>query len=288
MIRLLSILIGLGFTVVVMWAFLVGAYTAATEGLGEETVEYAFHEESHAPDGGFTFSGPLGKFDNQQLQRGFQVYQQVCSSCHGLKFVAIRDLEQLGYNGAELKAIAAAMQVPGINPDTGEISLVSGKPTDYFPSPYESTLQAALANNNAVPPDLSLITKARPNGSAYIYSLLTGYRDEVPTEITAAYPDFEKPEGLYFNQYFPNLNIAMAPPLTMDGQITYGEGNPEATKEQMAVDVAAFLTWTAEPSMVKRKQTGWWVVLFLIFATVLAYLSKKQIWSNAKPKKRED
>lgn len=290
MIRLFGILIGLGFTVVVVFALLSGIgpafSTLAKHGqFVEPTAEYTFHEESRAPEGGFSFSGPLGKFDRQQLQRGFQVYKEVCASCHSLKFVAARDLTQLGYSDAEVKAIAAELRVPGINPDTGESTLVPGKPTDYFPSPYENAVQAALANNNANPPDLSLITKARKNGSEYVYSLLTGYGEGVPEEVTAEFPEFEIPETSYYNPYFHSLGIAMAPPLMIDEQVSYGEGNPPATREQMAADVAAFLTWTAEPTMEKRKQTGWWVVLFLIFATILAYFSKKQIWSNAKPRK---
>ena len=286
MIRLISILVGLGFTFVVMIAFVSGAYTAATEGLGEETAEHAFHADSHAPDGGFSFSGPVGKFDRQQLQRGFQVYKEVCSSCHSLKYVSFRNLSELGYSEAEVKAIAADMVVPGIDPDTGEATTRPGVPTDAFPSPYPNAVAAAAANNNAIPPDLSLMTKARPNGSAYVYSLLTGY-SAIKPELKAEFSEFETPEGLHFNEYFPNLNIAMAPPITADGQVTYGEGNPEPTIRQMSADVSAFLSWTAEPTMEKRKQTGWFVVLFLLFATILAWFSKKQVWASVKPKKRE-
>ena len=287
MIRLIAILIGLGFTLVVSIALVVGLYTVATEGLGEEKVEYAWHAESEAPMGGFTFAGPFGTYDNQQLQRGFQVYTEVCASCHSMKYVAFRNMADLGYTEAEVKAIAAAAQVPGIDPNTGEDTFRPGLPTDTFPSPYPNDVAAAAANNNAIPPDLSLITKARPNGSEYVYSLLTGY-SPIPDELNAEFPDFETPDGLYFNRYFPNLNIAMAPPITQDGQVTYAPGNPEPTIRQMSADVAAFLTWAGEPTMEKRKQTGLFVIIFLIFATVLAYMAKKQVWADAVPHKRKD
>ncbi len=287
MIRLIAILIGLGFTFVVMIAFGTGAWTAATEGLGEKSAEYAFHEKPHAPEGGFSFSGPLGRWDEAQLQRGYQVYKEVCAACHGLKYVAFRDLAQIGYTEGQVKALAAEWTVPGIDPDTGETNTRPGLPTDYFPSPYPNNVAAAAANNNAIPPDLSLITKARANGSEYIYSLLTGY-GPAPAELTARYPEFETPPGLHFNRYFPNLNLAMAPPLAANGQVTYADGSPEPTIEQMSHDVAAFLTWTGEPKLEQRRQTGVAVIVFLLFATVLAYLSKQQIWSAVKPRRRED
>lgn len=286
MIRIIGILAGLFFTVAVLWSFGVGAFTAATEGLGEETAEHAFHLEAHGPEGGFAHEGPFGKWDVAQLQRGLKVYQEVCAACHSLKFVAFRDLAALGYTEAEIKALAAQFQVPGIDPDTGEAIFRAGGATDYFPSPYPNAVAAAAANNNAIPPDLSLITKARHHGPEYVYSLLTGY-SEVPGELREEFPEFSTPEGLYFNPYFPNLNLAMAPPLTSDGQVTYAAGQPEPTIRQMAEDVSAFLTWTAEPKMVERKSTGWPVLGFLLFATILAFLAKKQIWSAVK-RRRED
>lgn len=282
MIRLLGILTGLFFTAAVMWSFVTGAFVAATEGLGEETAEHKFYEHPRELD--ISSNGIFGTFDTAQLQRGYQVYKEVCAACHSLKYVAIRDLAQLGYNEAQIKAEAATFQVPGIDPDTGEVTTRPGLPTDYFPSPYPNTVAAAAANNNAVPPDLSLITKARHDGVPYVHSLLTGY-SRPPASIAKEFPDFSTPPGLYFNKYFPNLNIAMAPPLTSNGQVTYAPGNPEPTIDQMATDVAAFLQWTAEPTLVKRRQTGFAVIGFLLFATILAYLSKKQIWAAVKPKK---
>ena len=276
-VRLVAILVGLGFTVAVLWGFLVGAYNAATE-------EPAKHLPYEKPmDLAWTFDGPFGKWDQAQLQRGLKVYDEVCAACHSLKFVAFRDLEQLGYSEGQIKAYAAAKQVPGIDPNTGEANMRPGLPTDYFPSPYPNNVAAAAANNNAIPPDLSLITKARGNGTNYVASLLVGYGPP-SEELLAEHPEAAPGPGLHHNKYFPNLNLAMAPPLTSAGQVTYDDGT-EATVGQMATDVAAFLTWTAEPTLIKRKQTGWPVLIFLLFATVLAYMSKKQIWSAVKPKK---
>lgn len=282
MIRLVGILVGLGFTFVVLLAFVTGAYTAATEEVAE-TAEHAFHEAPHAPDAGFSFDGAFGTWDYAQLQRGYQVYKEVCSACHSLNYVALRDLSQLGYSENQVKAEAASYQVPGINPDTGEATTREGLPTDYFPSPYPNDVAARAANNNAIPPDLSLMAKARGDGSNYIYSLLTGY-EEVPDALLEEFPDAAPGAGLYYNPYFANLNLAMAPPLTTDGQVTFADGT-EATIPQMAQDVAAFLTWTAEPKLIKRKQTGWPVLGFLLFATILAWLAKKQIWAGVKPRK---
>ena len=287
MIRPISILVGLGFSVAVLWAFGNGAYVAMTEGMGTETAEHAIHEKPHAPEGGFSFEGPLGKFDRAQLQRGFQVYKEVCSACHSLNYVALRDLHDIGFNEAEVKALAASFQVPGIDPNTGEATTRPGLPTDKFPSPYPNEVAARAANNNAIPPDLSLMTKARANGSHYVYSLLTGYGEPADPEVLAEFPKFETGAGLYFNKYFSNVNIAMAPPLTANGQVTYAEGNPEPTIQQMSADVAAFLTWTAEPKLEERRKTGFWFLGFMIFATILAYLSKKQVWAGLKTDRKD-
>ncbi|MGB7408283.1 MAG: cytochrome c1 [Pontixanthobacter sp.] len=283
MIRIGGILLGIGFTIVVLFSFITGAYNWATEEK-QTSAEYVFYK---APkDVGFPFDGALAKWDLAQLQRGYQVYKEVCAACHGMKFVAFRDFAEIGYTEDEVKAIAAEWQtIPGIDPDTGEAIVRAGEPTDYIPSPYPNAVAAAAANNNAIPPDLSLMAKARGDGSAYIYSLLTGY-GPIPAELKKKYPDFTTPDGLYFNQYFPNLNIAMAPPITTNGQVTYADGT-EATIGQMSKDVAAFMTWTAEPTLVERKRTGWPVLGFLLFATVLAYFAKKQVWASAKRKKTD-
>lgn len=276
-VRLVAILVGLGFAVAALWAFVVGAYNAATE-------EVAPHLPYEDPmDLSWSFDGPFGKWDQAQLQRGLKVYDEVCAACHSLKYVAFRDLAQLGYSEGQVKAYAAAKQVPGIDPNTGEATMRPGLPTDYFPSPYPNNVAAAAANNNAIPPDLSLMTKARGDGTNYVASLLMGYQ-EPSAELLKEHPEAAPGPGLYHNPYFPNLNLAMAPPLTTAGQVTFDDGT-DATIEQMSKDVAAFLTWTAEPTLVKRKQTGWPVLIFLLFATVLAYMSKRQIWAAVKPKK---
>ena len=281
-IRLGGIIAGLAITaVLVLWSLLPGAYNFAFGPAPEKQPSYAFYEHGHGPEGGFSFDGPFGKWDYAQLQRGEQVYKAVCAACHSLKFVAFRNLKELGYTEAEVDAEAKSWTVPGIDPATGETTTRPGLPTDAFPSPYPNAIAAAAANNNAIPPDLSLITKARHDGSNYVYDLLTGYGEADPAK--AAKVGFETPDGLYFNKHFPNVNIAMPPPLS-DGQVTYADGT-NATIPQMADDIAAFLTWTAEPSLVERKQTGWFVVGFLLFATVLAFLSYKQIWAGMKPKK---
>jgi ubiquinol-cytochrome c reductase cytochrome c1 subunit len=282
MIRLFAILIGLFFGGMALLGFLNGAWVSATEGMGEETAESVFHK--HPKELHLASDGPFGRFDRQQVQRGLQVYSEVCAACHSLEYVAFRDMAQLGYSEAEVKAFAASKQVPGIDPNTGEATTRPGTPTDYFPSPYPNDVAAAAANNNAIPPDLSLIAKARGGGAPYTYSLLTGYQ-EPSAELLERFPDAAPGPGLYHNPYFANLNLAMAPPLVLDGQVTYEDGT-EATIDQMAQDVSAFLEWTAEPTQEKRKQTGWIVVLFLIFATGLAWMAKKQVWANIKPKKK--
>jgi len=290
MIRIIAAIAGLVFAGVALLAFFTGAYTYFTEE-AVHSPEHEFHLESHGPEGGFKFDGPLGNWDVGQLQRGLKVYDEVCSACHSLKYVAFRDLAALDMSEAQIKAYAATKQVPGIDPNTGEATTRPGEPTDYFPSPYPNAVAAAAANNNAIPPDLSLMTKARHHGTDYVYSLLTGYQDAATFEkdgkrLMEEFPEFSTPEGLYFNPYFANLNLAMAPPLTSEGQVTYDDGK-KATISQMSKDVAAFLTWTAEPKLIERRQTGWPVLVFLLFATALAYFAKKQIWASAKPKKNK-
>jgi len=274
MIRILSILVGLFFTVALAWSLLLGLLNFEIP----HTVESQFHK--HPRELHLASDGPFGKFDREQLQRGFQVYKEVCSACHSLRHVAFRDLTALGYNEAEVKAIAAGFQVPGIDPNTGEATTRPGKPTDYFPKPFANDIAARAANNNAIPPDLSLMTKARHDGPAYVYSLLTGFQDP-PADLPA---ENRPAQGLHYNPYFANLNLAMAPPLTAEGQVSYSDGT-KATVDQMAEDVAAFLVWTAEPKLEKRRQTGWPVLGFLLFATILGFLSCQQVWADKKKKK---
>ena len=255
----------------------------------EETVEHEFHK--HPKHLKLASDGPFGQYDEQQLQRGFQVYKEVCAACHGINLVAFRDLHALGYNEAEVDAIADqwAIEVPTVNPDTGEPATRNAIPADRFPSPYPNETAARAANNNALPPDLSLIAKNREGGHAYVYSLLTGYADArtYRNEKGHALPASAQPgEGLHFNPYFANLNIAMPPPIIADGQVTYAPGNPAPTVDQMAKDVTAFLVWAAEPKLENRHRSGIAVVIFLIVLTILSYLSYRQIWAEAKRKVR--
>jgi ubiquinol-cytochrome c reductase cytochrome c1 subunit len=277
MVRFLGILVGLAFVGLAAWSLLWGVI-AYVQDPPRPTVEHEFHQ--HPRSVSFSFDGPFGRFDRQQLQRGFQVYKEVCAACHSLSFVAFRDLRQLGYSEAEVRAIADQwpIQVPSINPETGEPATRKAIPADRFPSPYANETAGRAANNNALPPDLSLIVKAREGGPAYVESLITGYANP-PAHLPAG----SRPgTGLHYNPYFATLNIAMPPPLTADGQVTYGPGNPPATRRQMAHDVAAFLTWAAEPNQDSRKDGGLWTLVFLIFGTILAYLAYQNVWAGKK------
>jgi ubiquinol-cytochrome c reductase cytochrome c1 subunit len=284
MLRFILGLIGAVFSVVLLISFFSNVSTYLTSP-PEHTAEEEFH--LHPKHLTLASDGPMGKFDRKQLQRGFQVYKEVCAACHGLSLVAFRDLEALGYNEPEVKAIANqwATEVPSVNPETGEAATRKALPADRFPSPYANEVAARAANNNALPPDLSLITKAREGGAAYVYSLLTGYRPQ-PAELVKKFPAAKTPQGLHYNPYFPNLNHAMPAPLTADGQVTYAPGNPAPTVDQMAKDVAAFLVWTAEPKLEKRHATGLAVTVFLLFATILGYFAYRNIWANEKRKVR--
>lgn len=277
--RLIGPLVGLGFCLALLWAFVTGASNYISDP-DQPTAETVFHQEAEPL--ALASNGPFGRFDRRQLQRGFQVYREVCSSCHGLTDVHFRDLRELGYSDAAVKKIAAdwAVQQPSVNPDTGEPDTRPGTPADPIPSPYPNEVAARAANNNALPPDLSLIAKAREGAAPYVHSLITGYRPQ-PAELLRQFPDAKTPKGLYYNPYFANLNIAMPPPIQAEGQVSYEDGT-KPTIDQMSTDVAAFLVWTAEPKMETRKATGIAAIVFLIFFTVLAYMSYKSIWAPVK------
>lgn len=222
------------------------------------------------------FDGPFGKFDRVAIQRGFQVYKEVCSACHSLKRVAFRNLEEVGFSTEEVKAIASEYSVADGPDDEGEMFERPGKPSDYFPPPYPNEKAARAANNNnALPPDLSLIVKARHDGASYIYSLLTGYEDP------PSY--FNLGENMYYNPYFSGggMQFSMIPPLTETGLVSY-QDNTESTIEQMAYDVVNFLQWAAEPEMEKRKGLGAKTLVFLAVFTILFYLLKNKLWKRVK------
>jgi len=279
MVRILGFLVGLVFSGALLIAFAVNGVTSLSS-----PPDRLASEEFHLPPKPLHLAsdGPLGRFDTQQVQRGYQVYREVCSACHSMNHVAYRDLAELGYTPAEIKAEAAQHEVPSINPDTGEPATRKALPSDYFPSPYPNEVAARAANNNALPPDLSLITKAREGGPAYVHSLLTGYRAQ-PAELLKQFPDAKTPTGLYYNPYYANLNVAMPPPLKSDGQVTYADGT-KPTVDQMATDVAAFLVWTAEPKLNARHQYGLVALAILLFATVMGYLAYQELWHGAKRK----
>jgi ubiquinol-cytochrome c reductase cytochrome c1 subunit len=284
MVRILGILVGLGFCGVAAWSLLWGVIAYLGEG-HERSVEARFHLHPEHPH--YEFEGPFGRFghDTRQLQRGLKVFQEVCSNCHSLQYVSFRNFQALGYSEGQVRALAAAWphKVPSVNPTDGSAAERAPLPADRIPNPYPNEAAARNANGNALPPDLSLITKARHGGAAYVYSLLTGYRDAASYRNPAgeALPAENRPTGqLHFNPYFANLNIAMPPPLT-NGQVTYTDGTP-STVPQMAQDVSAFLAWTAEPEADQRKNVGLATLIFLLIGTILAYMAYQNVWAGRK------
>lgn len=280
MIRIFALLIGLFFSGWLVVTGLFGAVSYISEPPAH-TAEHVFHKAAKPVN--FSFEGPLGKFDRAQLQRGFQVYKEVCSACHSIKRVAFRDLQDLGYSEGQVKTLATewTAEQPSINPNTGEVTTRKSIASDKFPLVFANDTAARAANNNAVPPDLSLITKARHGGAEYVYSLLTGYQAP-PAALKNEFPDSMPGATTHYNPYFANLNIAMAAPITGDGQVTYGEGAPKPTKAQMAEDVSAFLMWTAEPKLESRHQTGLAVIAFLLIFAGLCYAAYRNVWANVK------
>lgn len=224
------------------------------------------------PNRRFSFDGLFGTFDRASAQRGFQVYKEVCANCHAMKQLSYRHLRELGLSEAEVRAIAATVTVNDGPNDEGQMFERPGRPSDRFRSPFASEQAARAANNGAYPPDLSVIVKARENGADYLFALLTGYTDP-PEGATLM-------EGMSYNTYFPGHQIAMAPPLTGEGQVEYHDQTP-ATVEQMAHDVVNFLAWAAEPEMELRKQMGVKIILFLTILGGLTYAVKRKIWAAA-------
>ncbi len=223
----------------------------------------------------WAFDGVFGSFDRESIQRGFKVYKEVCSACHTLKRVAFRNLADVGFSEAEIKSLAASYQIPDGPNDEGEMFERPGLPSDRFHGPYSNEKAARAANNGALPPDLSLIVKAREDGANYVYSLLTGY--ETPPA------DFALGENMHYNPYFSGggNQFAMTAPLVKDGQVEYTDGtNP--TVDQMARDVVNFLQWTAEPEMEARKALGMRVMIFTVIFTVLFFIAYKRIWRSVK------
>jgi ubiquinol-cytochrome c reductase cytochrome c1 subunit len=255
------------------------------------------HDTPLPPKNDWTFAGPFGTFDKTQLQRGFKVYREVCSSCHSMGLVSFRNLAQPGGPGfteGQVKALAASYKVKDGPNDAGEMFERDGRAADRWPSPFPNKQAAAAANGGAIPPDFSVIAKARSysrgfplflvdmftlyqeHGVDYITALLQGYSDDTH--------GVEVPAGKYYNTFYPGNVIAMPKPLN-DGQVEYpkgADGRPQApeTVAQYSKDVSAFLMWAAEPKLEQRKETGFRVILFLIVLAGLFYFTKKKIWSR--------
>ena len=225
----------------------------------------------------WSFKGLTGKFDRASLQRGYQVYNEVCSSCHSMQYLSYRNLGEPGgpeFSEAEVKAIAASIEIEDGPDSQGEMFIRPGRPSDKFKSPYPNVNASIAANGGAYPPDMSVLVKARPGGSNYIYSVLMGYEDPPPGMILD--------DGVYYNKYMIGKKIKMSSPL-IDGIVEYADGS-EATVDQMAKDVTTFLSWAAEPELEARHKTGIKVIIYLILLTVLVYFSMKKIWSRIDPK----
>jgi len=245
----------------------------------------AFSEENKAEflKNDWSFNGVFGTFDRASLQRGYQVYQEVCSGCHSVQHLSYRNLAENGgpeFSAEEAKAIAEQFEViDGPNED-GEMFTRKGRLSDKFVSPFPNIKAAAAANGGAYPPDMSVLVKARKGGAAYIYSLLMGY-EEAPA-------GYELDDGVYYNKYMPGHKIKMAEPIS-DGIVEYADGT-ETTKAQIAKDVTTFLVWAADPHLEARHKMGFKVFFYLIILLTLVYLSKQKIWSRfgSKVEKEEE
>lgn len=242
--------------------------TIQNEGIAEEAAHG--HTKPDLPNIDWSFNGPFGTYDKAQLQRGFLVYKQVCSACHAMNKNYYRDLTGIGYSDAQIKTIASEYTVMDGPNDEGDMFERPARGSDHFKRPYENDKAAAFANGGALPPDLSLITKARVGGADYVYALLTGY-EAAPAGVTLL-------TGQHYNKYKDGNIIAMAAPLS-EGQVTYEDGSPQ-TLDQYSKDVSAFLTWAAEPEMEARKRMGAKVVIFLAIFAFIMYLTKRKVWEK--------
>lgn len=224
------------------------------------------------PDTRFSFDGVFGTYDRASAQRGFQVYKEVCAACHAMRQLSYRNLLEIGLTEEQVRNIAAQFEVVDGPNDQGEMFERPARLSDRFRRPFPNEPAARAANNGAYPPDLSLIVKARKNGADYLHALLTGY-SEPP-------PGFELMDGMHYNRYFPGQQIAM-PNVLNPGQLEFADGT-EATVENMARDVTAFMAWAAEPELEQRRQMGVRMILFLIVLGGLTYAVKRKIWADVK------
>jgi ubiquinol-cytochrome c reductase cytochrome c1 subunit len=264
----------------------------ASDGIAKAPIEEKAAPQPLPSQESWSFAGPFGRFDKAQLQRGYQVYREVCSNCHSMKFMAFRNLADAGgpgFSESQVKALAETFKVQDGPNDAGDMFERPGRPSDPFPSPFANEQAARAANGGALPPDMSVLAKARDvefgglwfivqpfsqyqaGGPDYIHAILNGYHDQPPA-------GFNLPQGKYYNDYFPGHAISMPPPLN-DGQVNYSDGSPQ-TVQQYSHDVAAFLMWVAEPKLVDRKRTGMNAIIFLIVFAGLLYAVKKRVWAG--------
>ena len=237
---------------------------------------FAAEETKNLLKTNWSFKGYFGKFDRGALQRGYQVYTEVCASCHSMKYLSYRNLSEKGgpeFSEEQAKAIAANFEVIDGPNDDGEMYTRPAKLSDKFVSPYQNNKEAIASNGGAYPPDMSVLVKARSGGADYIYSLLLGYEDP-PSDVTLD-------DGVYYNKYMYGNMIRMANPLS-DGLVEYNDGT-EASEKQMAKDVVTFLAWAAEPHLEARHKIGFKVIIYLIIISILVYLSMKRLWSRIEP-----
>ena len=253
---------------------LVGALLlgAAAASLPAATPARAAGEAAPIPDVRFSFDGLFGTFDRASVQRGFQVYSEVCANCHAMHLMSYRNLLEIGLSEEQVRNIAASVQVTDGPNDQGEMFERPARLSDRFRRPFPNDQAARAANNGALPPDFSVIVKAREGGADYIHALLTGYED--PPE------GFTLMEGMNYNKYFAGHQIAM-PNILNPGQVQFADGT-EATVDQMATDVASFLAWAAEPELETRRRMGIRIILFLIVLGGLTYAVKRKIWADVK------
>ena len=250
------------------------------------TLSFADSQHSHGTNTNYlktdwSFKGVFGTFDRASLQRGYQVYQEVCSGCHSAQHLSYRNLSEKGgpeFSLEETKAIAVQFEVTDGPNEDGEMFTRSARLSDKFVSPFSNVKAAAAANDGAYPPDMSVLAKARKGGADYIYSLLMGY-EEAPA-------GYELDDGVYYNKYMPGHKIKMAEPIS-DGVVEYGDGT-ETTKAQIAKDVTTFLVWTADPHLEARHIMGFKVFFYLIVLLALVYLSKQKVWSRFGSKNEQE
>ncbi len=232
---------------------------------------HAAGDAADVPDQDWQHEGVFGSFDRGELQRGFQVFKEVCSACHSLQYIAFRNLLEIDFTEEEAKAIAEEYEVEDGPDDEGEMFFRSARLSDYWPSPFANDNEARALNGGALPPDLSLIIKAREGGADYLYALMTGYEDEAPEGMELA-------DGMSFNHFYQGQQIAMPEPL-YDEAVEYVDGTP-MTLAQHARDVTVFLSWTAEPELEERKQTGLKVLIFVFVLTAVLFVIYRRVWAR--------